>query len=158
MRQPPKHQLAKAAITVWRLTGIITFIILMMTAGALTYVAYRFEWPWFISAIAISLTLLEAMIHILIIPNIRYKRFRYEILDEEIYIQRGLLIVTRTLVPMTRIQHVDTKQGPILKKYNLMTVTISTAATTHEIPALPSKEADRLRNDIAVRARVIDDD
>ena len=96
MRQPPKHQLAKAAITVWRLTGIITFIILMMTAGALTYVAYRFEWPWFISAIAISLTLLEAMIHILIIPNIRYKRFRYEILDEEIYIQRGLLTVSYT--------------------------------------------------------------
>lgn len=158
MRQPPKHQLAKAAITVWRLTGIITFIILMMTAGALTYVAYRFEWPWFISAIAISLTLFEALVHILIIPNIRYKRFRYEILDEEIYIQRGLLIVTRTLVPMTRIQHVDTKQGPILRKYNLMTVTISTAATTHEIPALPSKEADRLRNDIAVRARVIEDD
>jgi hypothetical protein len=158
MRQPPKHQLAKAAITVWRLTGIITFIILMMTVGALTYVAYRFEWPWFISAIAISLTLFEASVHILIIPNIRYKRFRYEILDEEIYIQRGLLIVTRTLVPMTRIQHVDTKQGPILKKYNLMTVTISTAATTHEIPALPSEEADRLRNDIAVRARVIEDD
>lgn len=158
MRQPPKHQLAKAAITVWRFTGIITFIILMMMAGSITYVAYRFEWPWFISTIAISLTLLEAMIHILIIPNIRYKRFRYEILDEEIYIQRGLLIVTRTLVPMTRIQHVDTKQGPILKKYNLMTVTISTAATTHEIPALPSEAADRLRNDIAVRARVTDDD
>jgi len=39
-----------------------------------------------------------------------------------------------------------------------MTVTISTAATTHEIPALPSEVADRLRNDIAVRARVIDDD
>ncbi|GEM02621.1 hypothetical protein SAMN05421839_1483 [Halolactibacillus halophilus] len=158
MRQPPKHQLAKAAITVWRLSGIITFIILMVMAGALTYIAYRFEWPWFIGTIAISLTLLEAMLHILIIPTIRYKRFRYEILDEEIYIQRGLLIVTRTLVPMTRIQHVDTKQGPILKKYNLMTVTISTAATTHEIPALPSEVADQLRNDIAVRARVIDDD
>jgi len=106
MRQPPKHQLAKAAITVWRLSGIIMFIILMMMAGAITYVAYSFEWPWFISTIVISLTLLVAMIH---------KRFRYEILDEEIYIQRGLVIVTRTLVPMTRIQHVDTKQGPILK-------------------------------------------
>jgi len=158
MRQPPKHQLAEEAITVWRITGMIMFMIVIMIATSITYLVFRFDWPRFIVGIAVSVPLIELIIDIIIIPKIRFKRFRYEILEDEIYIQRGLIIVTRTLVPMTRIQHVDTKQGPILKKYNLMTVTISTAATTHEIPALPSKEADRLRNDIAVRARVIEDD
>ncbi len=158
MRQLPKNQLAKEAITVWRIAGMIMFVILMIIAAFIAYLVFRFEWPWYINAITVGVATLEVMIQVVIIPKIRYKRFRYEILDDEIYVQRGLFIVTRTLVPMTRIQHVDTKQGPILKRYNLMTVTISTAATTHEIPALPSEEADRLRNDIAVRARVIEDD
>ena len=45
---------------------------------------------------------------------------------------------------MVRVQHVDTEQGPILKKYDLATITISSAATTHTIPALITAEADRI--------------
>ena len=32
---------------------------------------------------------------------------------------------------MVRVQHVDTEQGPILRKYDLSSITISTAATSH---------------------------
>ena len=34
-----------------------------------------------------------------------------------------LFIVKRTLIPMVRVQHVDTAQGPILRKYNLAGIT-----------------------------------
>jgi len=53
--------------------------------------------------------------------------------------------VKRTLIPMIRVQHVDSSQGPLLKKYRLASVTISTAATVHEIPALDEEEAEELR-------------
>jgi uncharacterized protein len=66
--------------------------------------------------------------------------------------------VKRTLVPMVRVQHVDTVQGPLLRKYGLATITISTAATTHEIPALDMFEADNLRSSISALARVAEDD
>lgn len=59
---------------------------------------------------------------------------------------------------MIRVQHVDTIQGPLLKKYRLSTISISTAATTHEIPALDENEADELRISIAKLARVAEED
>ncbi|WP_317907012.1 PH domain-containing protein, partial [Bacillus subtilis] len=47
---------------------------------------------------------------------------------------------------------------PILRKYNLASVQISTAATTHSIPALDVEEADQLRDSISRLARVTEDD
>lgn len=158
MRQQPEKHLAKEAVNVWRISGLITFFILIVISLIVLYVTNRFDWHVLIGIIPLIISVIIFVLQTIVVPTIRYRRFRYEILPEEIYIQRGIIIVTRTLVPMTRIQHVDTKQGPILKKYQLMTVTISTAATTHEIPALNEEEADRLRNDIAILARVTEDE
>lgn len=158
MRQPPAFSLDKQAIKVWQIHGGITFGLLLVFNLIFSYIVVRFEWSYVFIVITSVLIVLIFIIQTWLIPKIRYRRFRYEISDEEIYIQRGIIIVTRTLVPMTRIQHVDTTQGPVLKRYKLMTVTISTAATTHEIPALSEGEADGLRNEIAVLARVTDDE
>ena len=59
---------------------------------------------------------------------------------------------------MARVQHVDTRQGPLLRHYGLSTVTISTAAGTHEIPALADDVAGILRDRISELARVVDED
>ena len=59
---------------------------------------------------------------------------------------------------MVRVQHVDTEQGPLLRKYNLATVSISTAATVHQIPALDVEEAEEMRHAISSLARVAEDD
>ncbi|MEH7523617.1 PH domain-containing protein, partial [Bacillus sp. JJ1503] len=88
----------------------------------------------------------------------RWKRGRYEVRENEIELQHGVFVIKRTLVPMIRVQHVDTRQGPILRKYGLATVAISTAATVHEIPALDMDEAEELRFFISKLARVADED
>jgi Uncharacterized conserved protein len=59
---------------------------------------------------------------------------------------------------MVRVQHVDTSQGPILKHYCLASMSISTAATIHTIPAITEQEADQLRVRISELARVAEDD
>lgn len=91
-------------------------------------------------------------------PNIRWDHWRYEVREQEIEIQHGLFIVKRTLIPMVRVQHVDSSQGPILKHYHLASISISTAATIHTIPALTVEEADGLRASISELARVAEDD
>lgn len=102
--------------------------------------------------------LVISFVIIIIIPNIRHRIWRYEVHENEIDIQHGIFVVTRVIVPMVRVQHVDTSQGPILRKYNLASVQISTAATTHSIPALDVEEADQLRDSISRLARVTEDD
>lgn len=59
---------------------------------------------------------------------------------------------------MVRVQHVDTDQGPILRRYKMAAVSITTAATTHKIPTLFIEDADSLRDQIAALASVQEDE
>lgn len=158
MRKEPVNQLSEKGLRVWRLYGIMqTFLVFLLAVGAgvLTYIYY---WPAYIYVIAAIAVVVYGYLFIYLFPRIKWLRWRYEVRESEIELQHGLFIVKRTLIPMVRVQHVDTSQGPILRKYNLAGITISTAATNHEIPALVMEEADELRSRISVLARVAEDD
>ncbi|MFZ3578909.1 PH domain-containing protein [Virgibacillus sp. DJP39] len=158
MRQPPVNPIAKDALKAWKITASIYMLILWLFIGAGVVLSVIFTIPLWYGAIGIAVGGVLHYIFVFILPKVKWKRWRYEIFDQEIYIQHGILIVSRTLVPMIRVQHVDTKQGPILKRYKLASVTISTAATTHEIPALMEEDASSLRDRISALARVDEDD
>lgn len=82
---------------------------------------------------------------IFVFPRIRWSRWRYDVTEQGVDMYRGIFVLKRTVVPVNRIQHVDTKQGPIYRKFGLSSISISTAATTHEIPALDDETAAHLR-------------
>jgi uncharacterized protein len=90
-------------------------------------------------------------------PLLRWRTWRYEVRDDEIDLLRGALVVTRTLVPMTRVQHVDTQRNPVADMFDLRTVNVHTAAGSHDIPALRPGEASAIRDRIALLARTPDD-
>lgn len=153
-----ENQIDPMGLRVWRIHASMTaFITLLLTAGVFT-LTYFFDWYSWIQYVVLGVWIVSAFCGIYLFPKIRWNRWRYEVRDQEIEIQSGLFIVERTLVPMIRVQHVDTIQGPILKKYNLSEMSISTAATTHIIPALLMEEADELRARISKLARVAEED
>ncbi|SDR06179.1 hypothetical protein SAMN05216232_3330 [Virgibacillus subterraneus] len=158
MRQPPVNTIATDAIKAWKITAWIYVGILWLATVGLIVLTYIFELSYWLTFTAVVVSGLSTYLFVFLFPKLRWKRWRYEVFDQEIYIQHGILIVSRTLVPMIRVQHVDTQQGPILKKYQLASVTISTAATTHEIPALLDEDASELRDRISALARVDEDD
>src|SRR5690625_1962383 len=158
MRKQPANYIAKHAINVWRITASLYMLILWLLIIGGFIVTYIFTFSYIYVLFAAIFGVVCIITFVFMIPKLRYRRWRYEIFEQEIYIQHGILIVTRTIIPMIRVQHVDTKQGPILKRYNLATVSISTAATVHEIPALNEAEASVIRDRISVLARVEEDD
>ncbi len=128
MREQPNERIATDAIKTWQLTAHLIAIIPLLLTIAAFVVAYYFDFlPYWVGIALLAVTLLEWGVTGFIIPKLRWRRWRYQIYDQEVYIQHGILIVTRTVVPMIRVQHVDTQQGPILKKYGLSTLEISTA-------------------------------
>ncbi|TMU83727.1 hypothetical protein FGG79_18680 [Bacillus sp. BHET2] len=154
----PHKRISPMALKVWRIYGVFeSFIVAALSAGAIVLTVI-FDWPQWVIAAAVGIFILFTYLFVFFLPTIKWKRWRYEVREQEIELQRGIFIVKRTLVPMVRVQHVDTVQGPILKRYRLSTITISTAATVHEIPALNMEEADELRNSISQLARVAEDD
>ncbi|WGG45926.1 PH domain-containing protein [Rossellomorea sp. DA94] len=154
----PQKRISPMALKVWKIYGVLESLIVAALAVGAIVLTNIFDWSNWVTAIAVGVVILFTYLFVFLLPTIKWKRWRYEVREQEIELQRGILIVKRTLVPMVRVQHVDTVQGPILKRYGLSTITISTAANVHEIPALDMEEADELRNSISQLARVAEDD
>ena len=133
MREQPKYKIPEKGITVWRIYGVLQTLFLALMAGVTSVLTYYFEGPFYLHPIAWTIVILAIILLIWMFPNIRHHIWRYEVREQEIEIQSGLFIVTRTLIPMVRVQHVDTEQGPILKRYGLSNISISSAATTHTL-------------------------
>lgn len=104
------------------------------------------------------LAILWTIFYVVLIPPVRWNTWRYDVSEQEIDLYFGVFVKHRTLIPMVRVQHVDTEQGPLLRYFELSTVTISTAAGKHQIPALADSVAAELRTRISVLARVVDED
>lgn len=91
------------------------------------------------------------------LPLLRWRTWRYDVRDEEIDLLRGALTVRRTLIPMTRVQHVDTQRTVLSDLFGLRSVTVHTAAGSHTIPALRPDHAAAIRDRVAVLAREPDE-
>lgn len=159
MRPDPEQRIPRRAVNAWRITGVLGTFLLWLIPAFLAMLTLQGEGPpwwvvYFVAVLAIALTVLYATL----IPSIRWRRWRYQIDEHEIDLQHGIIVVKRTLIPVKRVQHVDTRQGPVLRRYGLSTVAITTAATTHEIPALDDETADHVRNQISNFARIAKDD
>ncbi|MEI2666910.1 PH domain-containing protein [Rossellomorea sp. LJF3] len=154
----PQKRISPMALKVWKIYGVLESLIVAALAAGAIVLTFIFDWSHWVTAISVGVVILFTYLFVFLLPTIKWKRWRYEVREQEIELQRGILVVKRTLVPMVRVQHVDTVQGPILKRYGLSTITISTAANVHEIPALDMEEADELRNSISQLARVAEDD
>lgn len=158
MRNNPEQRIDSKAVIYWRWSaGIKSMFSLLIPAGY--YMAQRhWHWPNWITFTLLGLTITYAVYSIFIKPDITWRTWRYEVSEQEIDLLHGVFIKTRTLIPMVRVQHVDTEQGPLLRSFGLSSVSISTAAGTHEIPALADEVAALLRDQISVLARVVDED
>jgi membrane protein YdbS with pleckstrin-like domain len=148
----PSRTLAPAARWQWRLEGLLPAVIALVGAAVLQGVAggtlALLAW---VAAGVVAVTATVA------VPALRWRRWRWEVREHEIDIQRGTLTVTRTLVPMLRVQHVDTKRDLLQQWLGLATVVFHTAAGANEIPALTVAEAARVRDRIAELARTADE-
>jgi len=158
LRNQPQYKIAFDAVKAWRISAVISMIVLWLAIIALLIFTIVFDFSYLFFIIAAIVGIVFLFLFIYLFPALRYRRWRYEIFEQEIYIQHGIMIRTRTLIPMIRVQHVDTEQGPILKKFQLATVSISTAAGKHIIPALLEEDASHLRDRISTLARVDEDD
>ncbi|WP_350343092.1 PH domain-containing protein [Proteinivorax tanatarense] len=155
----PKEKIHPKAIKAWRVGGCIYFAFyIFIIIGFIVSSRLWGPFPNFILWILMSLAIVLGLLNIFIIPSIRKRYWCYEIKEYEVDIQYGILVVKRSLIPMAKIQHVDTEQGPILRYFQLATLSISTAGTNHKIPALKMEKALELRKQISTLARINDEE
>lgn len=158
MKAEPAHRLDPRAIGLWRLTGVMQSVPILAGGAFATYLLYGMaEAPVYLAALPVLGAAALAVLSVFVLPPLLWRRWRYEIRPLEVDLQRGLIRVTRTLVPMVRVQHVDTKRGPLQRRLGLSTVVFYTAAGANEIPQLAQDTAAEVRDRIAELTRTADE-
>ena len=158
MKDEPSERLDPRAKAVWRISGALNMLPLLAGAGFGSFVLLRWvEASVFIAVLPVLAWLALAVLSVVVAPGVRWRRWRYEIRPDEVDLQRGIWWVSRTLVPLARIQHVDTRQGPLQRRYGLSPVVFHTAAGPNQIPELSTPIAAQARDRIADLTREQDE-
>lgn len=153
----PDRQIAKRAVKMWRISNTIGHAIEIIITIVLFILDSKFDWyDWvpYVLWISLGLGVISAIWSILIEPTLVQKYWRYGIDKEFVKLRHGKWNIHHQLIPMSKVQYVGLEQGPLLRKFNLYTVSIGTMGSTHEIPAIPDTEAKELRDQIAVLAKI----
>jgi membrane protein YdbS with pleckstrin-like domain len=108
--------------------------------------------PWLPLAVVVG-----ELAWVLVVPRLRHERWRWELDEEELDIVAGVWSVTRTIVPLTRIQHVSVQRTGWTGLFGVVRLNVHTAADTTTIPGLEPARADDVRDRILARLQTPDD-
>ena len=147
----PAHQVSPRAVKYWVVNGLIGGIITWVVLFAI-YVLLPDSWAWtrWLDPIII-LILVANLSDVTLEPIIRYRRTRWEVTDERVFVQTGWLSRDQRIAPLSRVQTVDTHRGAIMRLFGLANVTVTTASAAGPItlPCLDSDVADRVTAELA---------
>lgn len=142
----PENKLNRRVVTLWRIHSVIGGVVIGAIVFVVTFAMHKNNIVNETAVIVLPCIALALMVIIegVIFSEIRYRRFRYHISDDEIIIKKGIIIVVHTVVPMIKIQFTDTVHGPIMRTLKLAVVRVMTAGGNVEIPGLTPDEAEEM--------------
>jgi hypothetical protein len=148
---PEFQPLDPRVVKLWRLQNAITFAV-MLGLGLVGVVFVGFMtgawlWGWAAwGALAAALLTLWAWY-----PPRAYRAWGYRLDGQVLETREGIWFRTLTLLPLSRLQHVDLHSGPLQRSLGLASLLLHTAGTHHAtiiIPGLDAHEAARLRDQL----------
>lgn len=153
----PAHQVDPRAVTMWRMTPLLSGIPVLAAAIVVAALVDAARWP----ALAIGiLSVVITVFFVTVVPIWRYRFHRWEVSDDAVYTQSGWFVRSRVIIPIARIQVVDTAAGPIEQLLNLATLTVTTASSagTVRVVGLDAETARRAAADLTARTQAYTDD
>lgn len=125
----------------WVGRAAVLALVLGVLAGAAAFVVRGWLWPGpLVFAVALGLGTAHSVL--------RYRRWRYEVRPDALYLERGVVTEVRTVVPYVRLQHVDVSRGPVERGLGLSSVVVYTAGSRGadvSVPGLTPDDATALQ-------------
>lgn len=155
--------LAPAVQKLWRISLLLQALVPSLVLGAVAWFVTRDDAERgtriaIIAGAALAPWLLAAFLAVRLPPR-RYGAWRYQLGVDALRLERGVMFRSESVVPYTRIQHVDTNQGPIERSLGLASVTVHTASGSSSsltIPGLLPTDAEALREQLAQLAGMVE--
>ncbi|OZG62019.1 Bacterial PH domain-containing protein [Bifidobacterium lemurum] len=146
---------------VWLLNQAIATVVVLACCAAAVAVCLINDWWGFWPGLIIGVVAAVDIVSLAVQPlqtAYQYAFNRFAIGERELVLKKGWLLRSTTTVPFNRVQHVDTKQGPVLRAFDLMAVIVHTAVGEHTIEALDVDEAQRVVELITARVLAAKED
>lgn len=150
-----RTRLPDRVVPYWRWSSAFSGVVTLVIAAAIVMAIPGLSSA--VRALVVGVVLVIVAFDIVVVQRKRHALWWYAIGSDQIDLRHGWLVVTRTVVPMTRVQHVELKRGPLADRFDLAALEIFTAAGSVSIPALDRAEGERIRQQIADLARIADD-
>lgn len=139
-------------VWLWRVQGLLRLLTLWVPLSVGLGVAVSRASSPAVGVLAGATLGLVQVVLALVWPSLEYERFQYAIRERDLLVQSGVLFQRRSSVPHNRIQHVDTRQGPVERAFGLSQVVVYTASglsSDGSIPGLAEEAAEALRDELA---------
>lgn len=139
----PAYPPSRSAPLVWALGAAIPWLAIAL--GQLVWFVLDGRMPWLHVGVAAA-TMVGALVSVVVVPLWRYRVHRWEISPQAVFTRTGWLVQERRIVPISRVQTVDTYRGPLDRLFGLANVTVTTASSAGavRIVALDTAVADQV--------------
>lgn len=140
--------LEPAIRTVWRIKAGL-FWAALFTASAVVEVLGMLDGGVLPFGMLMGGVLTAGVLWTIVHPALRYRFWRFDLRQDELYLERGIFNRVRTIVPLRRIQHLDVSQDVLEREFDLGKLIVHTAgARSSEVvlPGLHYGEAQQLRD------------
>lgn len=143
----PRHQVSRKSITLWTLHAVIGWTVVLVPQ---LIVLLLMDSPSTWQTTTALATAVLAIAHTLVMPRWRFRVHRWEATPDAVYTLSGWLDQEWRIAPISRIQTVDTKRGPLQQLLGLSTVTVTTASAAGavEIEGLDHQSAADLAEEL----------
>lgn len=137
----PDHRVCPRAVNYWRTKGVISSVITIAVALTVYFVVP--SRPWWATALLV-VVLVASVVEPIVVPPLRYRIHRWEVNDIAIHTRVGWLGRESRIAPLSRVQTVDSSQGPLMRLFRLASVTVTTASAAGAI-SIEGLDADDAR-------------
>lgn len=134
--------LAPRARVLFYLQAFSRLLLFWVPVTAIAVLVGSATWSVMYSSIAGATWLFLLFLIAVWMPALSHARYGYAVREDELLIARGVIVRTVVAIPTSRIQHVDTRQGPIEQYMGLARVQIHTASGLGGDGAIPGLELD----------------
>ena len=121
----------------WILQSTISATILGIIAAAAFWIV-SIGGPWVGGVVFLIGFVLGVVFSVL-----RYRIWTYQVRPDSLYLRRGVLTRVNTVAPYVRIQHVDTRRGPLERTFGLATTVVYTAGSRGADVSIPGLTPER---------------
>jgi membrane protein YdbS with pleckstrin-like domain len=155
--RPPRHPVDRRAVGWWATNLVLLFaapIVVLVVLGVLIAPA-RF---WLFAPAAVLAA--AGLVAVVALPRWWFRVHRWEVTDIAVYTRTGWFWQEWRVAPLSRIQTVDTRRGPVEQRFGLATVVVTTASAKGAVtmPGLDHAHAEEVAEHLTEATQAVPGD